>query len=198
MSVTGGLAAASVHVTGMSLTAYCGQANAASCVVGNWTTTHLVDTRPGLYSQGGGAGITMSISADGTTVIDFASMAPMKVTGKTYTADYTFGGHITGRLVLPKAVPAGSPFSMSSSGLDDNSLTVTVQVTSPILYTMGPLSLSALAKDMGSQASSMPDAPGTEGTWSCSGKTLVNYGPPTWRPTAPGRGPAPANTRQHG
>jgi hypothetical protein len=180
VSVTGGLAAASVHVTGMSLASFCAQANTASCVVGNWTTTHLEDTLPGAFTEAGGAGVTMRIGADGATVIDFGQMSPMKIIAKKYTADYSFGGVVAGRLVLPKSVPAGSAFELSpapGTALDLNGMTVTVQVTSPISYAMGPMSMGAMAKDMGSQSSSMPAAPGTEGSWTCSGSTLINRGP---------------------
>jgi hypothetical protein len=180
VSVTGGLTAAAVHVTGMTLDAYCARADAASCVVGSWTTTQVHATLPNEYTEAGGAGVTMRIAADGATVIDFGSMSPIEVTGKGPAADFTFGGQVTGRLDLPKAVPVGSSFALDAvpgSAIDDQSLTVTIRVTSPVTETLGPMSISAMAAEMGSEASTMPTAPGTEGTWTCDGDTLTNHGP---------------------
>ena len=180
VAVTGGLTAAAVQVTGMTLDAYCARTDAASCVVGSWTTRPVHVTLPAGYAEAGGAGVTMRIAADGATVIDFGSMSPIDVTGNGHAADFTFGGHVTGRLDLPKAVPAGSSFALDAapgSAMDDQSLTVTIQITSPMSDTLGPMSISAMAAELGSEASTMPTAPGTEGTWTCDGNTLANHGP---------------------
>jgi len=177
---TTGATGATGATTAASLAARQQAPGAVSCVVGDWRSTHVEDTLPGQFTEAGGAGVTMRIAANGATVIDFNSMAPMHITAKTYTADFSFRGRVAGRLILPKSVPTGSAFSLQAaagSALDDDSLTVTVQVTSPMSATLGPLSISAMAKEMGSQSSSMPDAPGTEGSWTCSGNTLINRGP---------------------
>jgi hypothetical protein len=122
----------------------------------------------------------MRISADGGTVIDFGSMSPMHLTAKKYTADCSFGGRITGRLMLPKSVPTGSAFALSAApggALDDKSLIVTVQVTSPISPRVGPDVTQRHGEGHGLAVLVHADAPGTEGSWTCNGSTLINRGP---------------------
>lgn len=180
VGVTGGLQAASVRVEGMSLASFCARKTTASCLAGNWTTTRVQVTMPGKFTEEGGAGVTMRISADGSTVIDFGPMSPIDVNATTFTASYVFGGQVTGILVLPKGVSAGSWFGLNAapgSPLGYSGLTATVHVTSPASLTIGPLSLSELADQMGASASTVPTAPAGEGTWTCSGNTLINRGP---------------------
>jgi hypothetical protein len=180
VGVTGGLQAASVRVEGTSLASFCAHKNTANCVVGNWTTTEVRVTLPGEFTEAGGAGVTMHISADGSTVIDFGPMSPIDVDAKTFTAHYVFGGQASGQLVLSKGGSAGTWFALSpASGgkLDYSSLTATVHVTSPASIAIGPLSISALAGQMGAGASSVSSTPAGEGTWTCSGNTLINRGP---------------------
>ena len=182
VGVTGGLQAASVQVEGTSLASYCAQKTTASCLVGNWTTTRIQVTVPGKFTEAGGAGVTMHISADGATGIDFGAMSPIDVSATTFTASYVFGGQVTGTLVLPKSASAGGRFDLTAapgSPLDYSSLTATVHVTSPASLTIGPLSISELAGQMGAGASTVPTSPAGEGTWTCSGNTLINYGPPS-------------------
>jgi hypothetical protein len=176
VGVTGGLDAASVRVEGMSLASFCAHAGAASCLVGSWTTTEVQVTLPGQFTERGGAGTTMRISADGSTTIDFDQMSPVHVDGSTFTADYVFGGQIAGQLALPPPDAAGSLFTLPGT-LDDAGLTVTVHVTSPVSDTLGPMPISELIPEMGSSASSVNTDPASKGTWSCSGNTLINRGP---------------------
>lgn len=180
VSVTGGLGAASVRVEGMSLASFCAHPGAASCLVGTWTTTEVQVTLPGQFTEKGGAGVTMRISADGSTTIDFDGMSSIDATGSAFTADYVFGGQVTGQLVLPKTIPAGSLFALPAAPggkYDDSRLTVTIHIASPISDTLGPMPISELVGEMGSSGSSVNADPAGEGTWSCGGDTLINRGP---------------------
>jgi hypothetical protein len=183
VAVTGGLDAAAVQLQGLSLAAFCATKNAVACIVGDWTATRFqaTDPRAGV-SEEGGAGTTMRIGHDGSMSVDFGGMAPVEMTGNQgLQANFTFDGGISGTIRLPGGQAAGASTGVwrpvPGGPIDYGSLTVTVQVTSPISDTIGPLSMSGLASSLGAGASSVNDHPLGEGSWSCSGNTLVNRPP---------------------
>jgi hypothetical protein len=173
LAVTGGLSPGQVTMQGMSLATFCGQANAASCIVGTWTST-LVQVSSAASSERGGAGVVMQISADGSTVIDFGHMAPIEISG-SIQGQLSYGGEVSGRMLLPKGPAQGSYTwtPVPGSEVDYQSLTATVHTTSPIDYTFGPLPVSSLAEG----TTGVDAHPLSGGTWTCRGSSLV-IGPP--------------------
>jgi hypothetical protein len=181
VTVTGGLDAASVQVTGQSLASYCAR-TAAPCVVGTWTSARAQAADPSLFTEHGGAGVTMKVGADGSVSIDFDGMAPIFMTSSNGTADhFVFGGVVTGQVQVPAATAETSPFALRpapGSPLDYSSLTTTITITSPIQDTIGPISVAQLAGSVaGGAASGVDTRPLSAGTWSCHGDTLVNRAP---------------------
>jgi hypothetical protein len=178
VEVTGGLAAAEVRVEGLSLASFCGTKTAA-CIVGHWTSTEF-QAATKVESERGGAGVTMTIGSDGSMSVVFGGMAPVDITAPDTRASFTFAGQVTGKVVLPagQAGPSSGVWqAVPGSAADYRSLTVTVQVTSPISDTIGPLPVSQLASSFGAGASGVDAHPLSGGTWSCAGNTLVNRAP---------------------
>ncbi|HEX4258868.1 MAG TPA: hypothetical protein VH089_27520 [Streptosporangiaceae bacterium] len=173
VSVTGGLSPGQVTVQGTSLATFCGHPNAAACIVGTWTST-LVQVSTGTSSERGGAGVVMRISADGSTFINFGSMTPIEISG-TIGGQLSYGGQVTGRMLLPKGPAQGSYTwtPVPGSAIDYQSLTATVHTTRPVDYTFGPVPVSSLAEG----TTGVDAHPLSGGTWTCRGNTLV-IGPP--------------------
>ncbi|MGA2825335.1 MAG: hypothetical protein ABSF03_04375 [Streptosporangiaceae bacterium] len=152
---------------------------AASCIVGTWTSTQF-QAATKVLADHGGAGVIMRIGADGSTSIDFSPMSPVVLSGPELQGDLIFGGTVTGKLVLPTGPAAGGASTWTyaaGSPPDYSSLTATVHTTSPVDYTFGPVSISALASSFGADSSAVDAHPLSGGTWTCSGNTLVIRAP---------------------
>ena len=122
----------------------------------------------------------MRIGAAGSTSIAFSPMSPVVLSGPELQGDLIFGGTVTGKLVLPTGPAAGGTSTWSyaaGSPPDYSSLTATVHTTSPVDYTFGPVSVSALASSFGADSSAVDAHPLSGGTWTCSGNTLVIRAP---------------------
>jgi hypothetical protein len=179
LAITRGLDPASVQVEGLSLASFCAT-KSAPCIIGHWATTEIQATDPGLFTEHGGAGVVMTIAADGQAAVDFGGMAPIFVTGSSFQDHFVFGGRVTGQVVVPAGPDEATPFALRPAAgghLDYSSLTTTVHVTSPIDDTIGPISVAQLGDSLGGGSSAVDDHPLSAGTWSCHGDTLVNRAP---------------------
>jgi hypothetical protein len=183
VGISGGLTAATVGVQGLSLKAFCAT-KTTSCLVGKWTTTSFHATLPGLFSEQGATGATMRIGPDGSIAVDFNPMAPIVFTGISgiqgagpIVGHFTFGGQVTGRVQLPNGPATTGVWQPVGGTLNYSTLTVTVQITSPISRTIGPMSIGQLASSFGAGSSAVNGHPFSSGAWHCSGNTLSNQAP---------------------
>jgi hypothetical protein len=174
IAVTGGLNAGQVSIQGLSLAAYCARPPARPCLVGTWTATGFqAATR--VLTERGGAGVVMRITAAGAMSVDFGPMKPIALTGSLH-AGLIFDGKISGQIVLPADGRPGAASDWRQAPgtkADYRDLVATVQVTSPIDYTFGPVSVADLARQLGSNSSAVDTEPLSTGTWTCSGDRLV-------------------------
>ncbi|HEV2376682.1 MAG TPA: hypothetical protein VGS19_31475, partial [Streptosporangiaceae bacterium] len=183
IGLTGGLSAAAVTVQGLSLKSYCGTRR-TSCLVGNWVSTHEEATAPGVFSEGGGAGVRMRIGPHGAFDVEFGGMAPIDFTsdlGSTgpVAGAFTFSGRVTGRAKLPPGGPDVIQWAPVPSSLNYSSLAATVHLTSPIDTTVGPMNIASLASSMGAGSGAISSHPFSSGTFTCTdnGNTLISTTP---------------------
>jgi hypothetical protein len=174
IAVSGGLNAGQVSIQGLSLAAYCARPPARPCLVGTWTATEFQATTR-VLTERGGAGVVMRITAAGAMSVDFGPMKPIALTGSLH-AGLIFDGKISGQIVLPADGRPGAASDWRQAPgtkADYRDLVATVQVTSPIDYTFGPVSVADLARQLGSNSSAVDTEPLSTGTWTCSGDRLV-------------------------
>jgi hypothetical protein len=158
--------------------------SAASCVVGDWRSTGMQGTLDSNGVNGtltGGAGVTMSIAADGKTTVGFDKMEPVgfsfAVAGGNVKGAFAYGGAVKGTVKTPTATsgtwePVGT--------VDFGSLTVTVDITSPTTARVAdklPLAqfVGTNSADAGNAVDGRPIL--RKGTYECNGGTL-KLGPP--------------------
>jgi hypothetical protein len=173
LGVTGGLKAASVTLTVSPFDGFCDKP--PQCVVGDWTHTNA-DIRAGsgetAMHETGGAGMLMTIGADGATRINFTPMKPVKFTVATGLAGtLRYRGTVDYRLGLP---PAGATEGqLRYLGGDLSKLTVTARVTSPFdLTVFENESVLGLAAGVGGlSVDGQPLA--SDHRFTCSATTLV-------------------------
>jgi len=181
-SASSGASASSSAGSGSGSSADTG--SAASCLVGNWRSTSVQGTFNSNGVNGsltGGAGVTMTIAADGKTTVGFDKMEPVSfnfaVAGGNVKGTFVYGGTVNGVVKTPSATsgtwePVGT--------VDFGSLTVTVDITSPTTARVAdklPLAqfVGANSADAGNAVDGQPIL--RKGTYDCSGTTL-KLGPP--------------------
>jgi len=158
--------------------------SAASCVVGNWRATGVAGTFNGNGVNGtltGGAGVTVNITADGKTAVNFDKMDPINfnfaVAGGNVKGTGTYGGSVNGTV---KTASGTSGTFEPIGNVDFGSVVVTVDLTSPTTARVAdkvPLSqfVGSSAADTGNAIDPQPIL--RKGTFDCSGGTL-KLGPP--------------------
>jgi hypothetical protein len=86
-------------------------------------------------SASGGAGVVLSIGADGKVSVDFDPMKPIMfttaVSGAEIKGQYTYAGKATGGVKMPAAGAAAGAWQPSGTA-DWSALTVTVDLTNPV------------------------------------------------------------------
>jgi hypothetical protein len=177
LTVTGGLAAASVKLTGMSLANSCAQPLALPCIIGSWTGTGLT-AQGGLTADTGGAGARLHLDSAGNLTIVFTGMQPVTFTGSSagvsLAGTFVYSGTETAVVTIPAAgattgVLEGHPGTISVGGVD-----VTVRITSPVKTTVGPMSVSQYASSAGAgSGNGISSTPLNGGTWQCQGNTMT-------------------------
>jgi hypothetical protein len=158
--------------------------SAASCLVGDWKTTGVQGTFNSNGVNGtltGGAGVAMSIAADGKTTVGFDKMEPVgfsfAVAGGNVKGTFTYGGNVNGAV----KTPSGTSGAWEPIGkVDFGSLNVTVDITSPATARVAdklPLAqfVGTNSADAGNAVDGQPIL--RTGTYECSGGTL-KLGPP--------------------
>ena len=158
--------------------------SAASCLVGDWKSTSVQGTFNSNGVNGtltGGAGVTVSIAADGKTTVGFDKMEPISfsfaVAGGNVKGSFVYGGAVKGTVKTPSATSG----TMEPVGtVDFGSLTVTVDITSPTSARVAdklPLAqfVGTNSADAGNAVDGQPIL--RKGTYDCSGSTL-KLGPP--------------------
>jgi hypothetical protein len=166
IGVTGGLAVASVTVTGRSVEDFCKERPASTCPVGEWVTTNVVVAQNGAKLEGG-SGIVVTVAKDGALVVDLGASAPVQMTVMEYQGVIVYRGRATGRLVIPNA---GATQGGWGSQQDWNSVTATVKLTSPTSIDFGTMSVGELASSFGGGGTSL--VTGNGATWTCTGDEL--------------------------
>lgn len=177
LGVTGGLVATSVTLTVTSLSEFCARP-AVGCVVGDWVLTNA-DLQAGsgatAVHETGGAGMRMTIAADGKTAIDFSPMQPVQFTGSNGLAgQFRYDGSVAYQLGLPPA--AATSGEMAYLGGDLSKLTVTARITKPFDYLIfDHSSVLGLARDFGAAGGvSLDTQPlASRHSFTCTGSTLV-------------------------
>jgi hypothetical protein len=193
LGLSGGAAAGTVTLTGLSLADFCAKP-AAPCLVGRWTSVGFAVT--GKVVEHGGAGVTMHIDPRGLATVVFTGMSPVTFSSTISTpptvGHFTFSGSVTGSVRLPSAAATSGPWEQVTSA-GSGGLRVDVQITQPISYHFGPTSVAGLAgAAAGGGAIAGPRV--TSGTWQCTGDTLVSIPPAngvtrgTWTLRRTGRG----------
>lgn len=161
---------------------------AGSCVVGTWRATSLnltISTNGATTTATGGSGYTLTVSATGATVVDFARMQPVtfatKVSGTEVKGRFSYGGTVRGQL----RVPAGASGQWQPAGtVDWSTLTVTVELLSPVqVKVFDGVRIADFAAAGTGQTGGAVDAQPVlhAGTFRCSGDTLI-LGPPSGSP----------------
>jgi hypothetical protein len=174
LGVTGGLAPATVTLTVTSLNDYCAKPPTA-CVVGSWTLSNadLTVGAPPTHETGG-AGMRMTIGADGATTIDFSPMQPVKFTstlGGGMEGQITYTGAVTYRLGLP--AEASAQGALTYLGGDLSQLRASARITKPFdLLVIDNASVLGLASDVAGVSLNMQPLAGSH-TYECTPSTLV-------------------------
>jgi hypothetical protein len=159
-----------------------GGGTAGSCVVGTWKANGFSGTLATAGVQGtfsGGGGYTVTVAPDGATVVNFAGMQPATfestVGGTNFKGSFTYGGKITGAIRLPATGVTSGQWEPAGTA-DFSSLTVTVDVTSPIRSRLADnVPVSRFTGETGGSVDTTPIL--KNGTYECSGNTLT-LGPP--------------------
>jgi hypothetical protein len=162
LTETGGLNAGSMKAVGMTLADACKNPS-KSCLVGSWTGTDL--SVSGTLNGSGGAGVELTIDPTGKYTLDLSTMQPVDFTGQNGMAgDFVYGGAETAVLNMPAPGATGGTLTFQPDTLGIGSLTIALNLTSPISYTFGPVDASEFAAQEGSD---MQDTPGSGATWKC-------------------------------
>jgi len=158
-SVTGGLHKGGVTLTGDSLQDFCN----ASCLVGSWTTTgqHF-----GAGKDQGGAGSTLTMSAQGAYKLDYTGSAPVVLAVED--GSITYRGVATARLSLQAKTASSGTAVLSALG---GEVTATsVSVAGEVTVTRLPLGTTAtFAYTCEGDALTMTSSGGLVATYARSG-----------------------------
>jgi hypothetical protein len=71
-----------------------------SCLVGNWKGNGFSLTADGVSAEGG-AGLALSVAANGDSTLDFTAMAPVKGKGAGADFDFAYSGKASATLATP-------------------------------------------------------------------------------------------------
>jgi hypothetical protein len=195
VGLTGGPAAGSLALVGMSLPDYC-QKPPKTCLIGQWTGVNF-DVHADSITETGGAGVTLHIDPHGNLTVSFNGMQPITFQGtaasSTFTGTFTYTGTVSGQIKLPS--PGATSGNWVYAGTANISgLTASVHLVSPVSMDLPSLDLSALAGLGGGVSGAISSDPMVSGGWQCSGNTLVTLPPPnatvtgTWTLTRTGPG----------
>lgn len=174
LTVTGGANPASVTATGMTLANACKHSN-ASCLVGTWHGTGFSGTAAsGDFTASGGAGLTLRIDPVGNFVMDFDGMQSASFSEAVANAAGTWSvsGQEKALIALPAPGATSGTLTIRSGQVDMGNLAITMNLTAPIAYTFGPMSVSQFAAAAGASGGSV-SYPGVGDTWQCHGNGLT-------------------------
>jgi hypothetical protein len=182
LGLSGGTKSVHTMLTGMNLDDFCAKKQ-QSCLVGKWTSVNFdIQAANGFLTEQGGAGVALTISADGSITVDFDPMQPVNFTSSQNAAgSVRYNGSGTGRIVLPPPNVTTGTFGAASGSFAD--LTVTVALTKPFAAvvldhkSLGDMAgtASGLAGGLGSGVQSQPLF-GSSG-FTCTATTLVTTPP---------------------
>lgn len=162
----------------------------ASCIVGTWKSSGISMTTSTAGASGavtGGNGLTLTVSPDGKTVVDFSGMQPItfttKVSGAEVKGQFSYGGKVNGAV----KVPAGSENAGTWEPVgttDWSTMTITVDLISPVqkrIFDNVKIAdfLGSGSGDTGTAVDAQPIL--RKGRYQCSGQTLT-LSPPTDTP----------------
>lgn len=178
LGVTGGLGPAQVTLQVASVDEYCAQP-ATTCVVGTWVMTGTdltVDT--GIHLTGG-AGVEMTIAADGATTMNYTPMQPVSVAANTadlsLLGELRYDGVVAAQLDLPD--PGVTEGELVATHTDVTGLTVSFRYLPPVdVVLLDRVPFAELTSDLAFGAGAMPL--GNRVTFTCTPTTL-DMGAPT-------------------
>jgi hypothetical protein len=171
VTVTGGLKAGSVQAVGMTLADACKKPN-KPCLVGSWTGTGLA--AQGGITASGGAGASLTVTPGGTFTLVLSGMQPVDFTGQAGTAgSFKYDGQESAVITLPAAGASTGVLTVRQGTLNVGGISVTVHVTSPITFDLGPISVSQYEAQSGGGGDGVGDAPGAGDTYQCQGNALT-------------------------
>ncbi len=171
VTVTGGLKAGSVQAVGMTLADACKTPN-KPCLVGSWTGTSL--SAQGSVTASGGAGAGLTVTAGGTFTLVLSSMQPVDFTGLSNTAgSFKYEGRESAVIAMPAAGTSSGVLTVRQGTLNIDGISVTVHLTSPITFDVGPISATQFIAQSGGGGDGVGDAPGAGDAWQCQGNTLT-------------------------
>lgn len=195
LGVTGGAKGGTVTLTGQSLPDFCAKP-AHACLVGQWTSVGFDVAAGSMITEHGGSGVRMHIDPRGDATVVFDGMSPVTFTASTSgtptAGRFTFAGTVAGAIVVPNGSAKSGPWHQARPST--GSITADIQLTSPFSYHMGPLDVGSLAGAVGGAGGAVGKPELTDGTWTCSGDTLVSTPPAggkvtgTWTLTRTGPG----------
>jgi hypothetical protein len=139
-----------------------GGAPVASCVAGTWRSTEVsAQAASGTANANlsGGSGVTVTIGANGATVVDFSKMQPVNFTtmalGTQVTGNFTFSGQVSGTVRTGDTSATGATPTASPTTSPPAASPTTSPTPSPTASLSEPASPSATGTS----------TTGTSGTW---------------------------------
>ena len=154
---------------------------AGSCVVGNWKSTafNLQVSAPGATGNAtGGQGVTVSITRDGATVVNFTDMQPVSfdanVGGAQIKGQFKYGGNVKGAVQVASTAAKSGTWKPVGP-VDWSTATVTLDMSSPVQGRLADnLKISDFANSNGAQTNGTVDPQPFlhEATYECAGDTL--------------------------
>jgi hypothetical protein len=171
VTVTGGLTATSVQALGMTLDNACKKSN-KPCLVGSWTGTGL--SIQGAVTASGGAGARLTIGSAGQYALVLSGMAPVDFSEQSDAAgSFQYSGQETAVITLPAGGVTSGQLTPHQGTINIGSIAVTVHLTSPIDYTVGPISASEFMSQVGGSGDGVNSAPAGGDDWRCQGNSLT-------------------------
>jgi hypothetical protein len=195
LGISAGDKAGSVTLVGQSLPDFCAKPP-VSCLVGQWTSAGF-DIATAHVAEHGGAGVKMHIDPKGNGTVVFTGMAPITFTTTTsaqaVVGQFTYAGTTTGVVKLPPGGVSSGTWEAAGPGTVSG-LVADISITSPVQVHLPPLDLAQLAGGFAGAGGAVGKPELMNGTWSCTGNTLVSTAPPasgitgTWTLTRTGPG----------